>query len=531
MASRRFLLLLVLLSALIAALSAVSMAFFRDSEIVVSFWPANALILAFLLRGFRGRTEAAAALAVSFGVLVATTVLFDRPAAISVGFAAANMVEVAIAAWVMRGQAMPLRDERALLRLIGGGVIAGPLASCAVAGLASGLSSGTLFYPAASLQWLVADMLGMAVFAPAFLSVRWRPLPEQVATRDLVRNLGVQALVAAATVLAFLRTDLPLLFAITPCVMLAVWTGRAAGGTTAVAIATAIAALMSALGFGPIAAMDHSGPQVTVLVLQAFVAGQILAVHPLAMALSRLDAYAREAERRAEMRERLLAHVSHEIRSPLGGVLGLTELMQKGALGELTAGQREGLANIALCAAEVEGLAGDLLDEAAINAGRLSLKPRPTNLADIVTQAHTAALFRTRDFKPEYRIAPIVPGLAVLADPARFKQILVNLLVNAAKYGGRPPRVEVSVEVLGARIRVLVADNGAGVPAAQRDRLFQPFERLGAVDTDVQGHGIGLAVARQLARLQDGDVGLQDGPLGGACFYVDLPLATGAVAA
>ncbi len=521
MASRRFLLLLVLVTALIAALSAVSMAYFRDSQIVVSFWPANALILAFLLRGFKGRTEAAAALAVSFGVLVTTSVLFGRPALVAVGFAIANMVEVSIAAWVMRGQAMPLREEKSLVRLIVGGVILGPVASSLIAGVAIGLNQNELFNLAAIKQWLVADMLGMAVFAPAFLAVVWRPLPEQVATRDLLRNVGVQALVAAVTALAFLRTDLPLLFAITPCVMLAVWTGREAGGAMAVAITTAIAALMSAQGYGPIVAMDQ--PQFTVLVLQAFVAGQILAVHPLAMALSRLDDYARQAQRRSEMRERLLAHVSHEIRSPLGGVLGLTELMQKGALGELTAGQREGLANIALCAAEVEGLAGDLLDDLAINAGRLSLKPRPTSLAEILTQAHTAALFRTRDFKPDYRIEAIAPDLMVLADPSRLKQILVNLLVNAAKYGGRPPRIEVSVEAFGGRVRVLVADNGAGVPSAMRERLFQPFERLDAADGDIQGHGIGLAVARQLARLQDGDVGLQDGPLGGACFYVDLP--------
>jgi hypothetical protein len=82
------------------------------------------------------------------------------------------------------------------------------------------------------------------------------------------------------------RTDLPLLCAIIPCVMLAVWTGRAAAGTAAVAITitAAIAALLSAEGYGAIAAMDHAAPLFTVLVLQAFVAGHILAAHPLALA-------------------------------------------------------------------------------------------------------------------------------------------------------------------------------------------------------------------------------------------------------
>jgi signal transduction histidine kinase len=110
----------------------------------------------------------------------------------------------------------------------------------------------------------------------------------------------------------------------------------------------------------------------------------------------------------------------------------------------------------------------------------------------------------------------------VSADPQRLKQVLVNLMVNAAKYGGRPPRIEIGARAVGDRVRIEVSDNGPGVPQGLREALFRPFERLGAEKTDVEGSGLGLAVSRELIQLQGGSIGVEEGPMGGARFYVEL---------
>jgi signal transduction histidine kinase len=527
-ARRRFVGLLTLLSALLALLSYISLTWFYDSAVAVSFWPANALILAFLLRGFRNFRERAAALGLSFLVLTAVDLLLGAKPVIAVGFTAANCVEIAVAAWVLRKAPMPLANERSLLELIAGGVILGPLASSLVAGAALEIDHRGGFQGAP--QWLISDMAGMAVFAPAFLSVRWKALPEHFSPSDIGKALGAQLLVAAVALFAFSIPRYGALLAISPVVVLAVWSGREAGGAIAVAIVGAIGALMTALGYGPIAqsAPADLGP---VIKLQIIVAAQILTVHPLAMALARLDAYAssadagrREAERRSAMRAKLLAHVSHEIRSPLSGVLGLAELMRNGALGELTASQKDGVARIADCAAEMQALAADLLDTAAVESGRVRVEARPVEVAPAVEQAIAAARFRTRayDFKTAL-VGDWPERLSVQADPYRLKQVLINLLVNAAKYGGRPARAEIAVRDRGSRVRLEVSDNGRGVPEHLREGLFRPFERLGAERSQVEGSGLGLSVARELVELQGGAIGVEQSRLGGARFWIELP--------
>jgi signal transduction histidine kinase len=529
MRHRRFLLLLALLTGLIGALCAVSLAFFADSQVVVSFWPANALALAFLLRAFRGGGERAIALGAVFAVLVATSLAFGGHALTAVGFAAGNVVEIAVAVWLLRSLALPLKDEGALLRLFGAAVVAGPIASSLVAGLTIGLDRGWGASVGGALQWLVCDAVAMAVFVPAFLSVRWANPFQAVKAPALLPALGAQLLVALVTTAVFTLADKPLIFLISPCMVLAVWTGRAAGGAAAVAVMAVIAGLMTALGLGPIVQAEHA-PAMQVVGLELFTAAQIFTVHPLALALSRLDGFAREAEalrleaeRRSDVRAKLLAHVSHEIRSPLSGVIGLAELMQNGALGELTPAQKDGMSQITDCAADMQALASDLLDAAAVQSGRMKVEMTTVEVSDAMYQAVAGARFRTREFAPRIELTGDWSGrLLVHADPQRLKQVLINLLVNAAKYGGRPPRVEIGAHAMGSRVRIEVSDNGRGVPADLRESLFTPFERLGAEKSDVEGSGLGLAVARELVQLQGGVIGVEDGPLGGARFFVEL---------
>jgi signal transduction histidine kinase len=535
---RRALKRLALLAGLIGLLSAVSFTAFRGSGLLVSFWPANALALAFILRGFATREQRSAALGATVAVMIVASLIFGDDPVRAVAFSLGNGLEIGLAAWVLRRAPMPLADETSLLRLVLGAVVLGPLTSSVVAGLALGVLHGAGAILPGAVQWFAADAVGMAVFAPVFLALRPISLSGVIAVPALLRAAGAQALLVLASLVVFTPTHTPVVFALWPFIVLTVWTGRGVGAALSVVVVSTIGVAMTLAGYGPVH-LAGASLGMKVLALQVIAAAQVLTVHPLAVVLNRLDGYVRaaeagrvEAEAVSAARAQLLAHVSHEIRSPLSGVLGMARLLKAGSLGELNPLQRESLARIAACAGEINALSADLIDTAAVQTGRLNVALASAPLAGIVDAAIVQAGFRAGAMKPAIAVAGTLPDdLQVLADPLRLKQILVNLIVNGAKYGGRPPRVEIAVVTRGARVRIEVDDNGAGVAAELRAKLFKPFSRLGAEKTDVEGSGLGLALSRELVLAQGGAMGVEDSPLGGARFWVELDRAEGGEAA
>ncbi len=524
----QFLIRLAVMVVSTGALVGMSLWFFPKS-LVVSFWPANALLLAFVLRGFHGRRERAIAVLAGFLTLASVSLVLRASPIAALGFSTANIAEVGIAVWLLRDLKLPLNDGKSLLELVVACVVAAPLVSSVIASSTVAFLHGPQAILGGATQWFVCDAVGMAVFAPAFLSISLNKPFAALRSRALVPAIGAQVLVLVSALALFFIAHNPLIFALSPMVIFAVWTGRAPGGALAVAQIAVIGSLATAMGYGPIV---HAEPDINMRIvgLQLFLASQILTVHPLAMALAKLDGYSRnadalrqEAEQRSDMRAKLLAHVSHEIRSPLSGVLGLAELMKNGAMGDLTEAQKDGMSQITDCAADMQALASDLLDAAAVQSGRMKVTLSQVEVSDAMYQAIAGARFRTREYAPRIELTGDWSGaLAVAADPQRLKQVLINLMVNAAKYGGRPPRIEVGARAVGDRVRIEVSDNGPGVPQGLREALFRPFERLGAEKTDVEGSGLGLAVARELVQLQGGSIGIEDGPMGGALFYIEL---------
>jgi signal transduction histidine kinase len=124
--------------------------------------------------------------------------------------------------------------------------------------------------------------------------------------------------------------------------------------------------------------------------------------------------------------------------------------------------------------------------------------------------------------------ADVARGLRIAADAAALRQIVLNLLDNAVKYGPRAQRVRVSAIAEGDRVRMAVDDQGPGIAAVDRERAFDPFVRLARAGLPVvAGTGIGLAVVRQLADAMDGTAHVEDAPGGGARFVITLHMATG----
>ena len=155
-------------------------------------------------------------------------------------------------------------------------------------------------------------------------------------------------------------------------------------------------------------------------------------------------------------------------------------------------------------------LINEVLDIARIESGRLSISPEPVALADTVRDvldARRAAGERS----PDQRSTRTSTGLAddghVYADRNRLKQVLLNLLSNAVKYNRAGGRVDVSFQITDTgRVRTLIADTGIGIEPDQLQKLFEPFERLGAEATEVEGTGLGLTLSKGLIEAMGGTI-------------------------
>jgi signal transduction histidine kinase len=249
----------------------------------------------------------------------------------------------------------------------------------------------------------------------------------------------------------------------------------------------------------------------------------------------RAHLYALEAEeRRAAVAEamasraRFMRGVSHDLKNPIHAIDGHAQLLEDGMRGPLTPEQRDSVARIRRSARALMGLIEDLLELARAEAGQLSVKLDRVVLPDIV-----------RGVVEEHRAAAQCAGLTLVhaddsetiltTDPARVAQVLGNLLSNAIKYTPAGGRIEVATELPARRasdgeprLAIHVVDDGPGIPSDKREEIFGEFTRLGGVDRP--GAGLGLAIARRIARLLGGDVTVAGREERGSRFTLWLPL-------
>lgn len=240
----------------------------------------------------------------------------------------------------------------------------------------------------------------------------------------------------------------------------------------------------------------------------------------------RLEQATRAAESASRAKSDFLASMSHEIRSPMNAVLGLTQLALEQ---ETDPRQRNLLAKASVSARALLGLLNDILDYARLESGRLDVEFQPMSVFDALGTVVSlfGAQIEAKGLRLNLDIAPELPPV-VLGDGLRLTQVLNNLVGNAVKFTEQGEiRISVAIDETGAEpgpearltLRFTVTDTGIGVPDEQADRVFEAFTQSDTgVGRKYGGTGLGLAICRELVALMGGDIQLSSRPGGGASF-------------
>ncbi len=234
-----------------------------------------------------------------------------------------------------------------------------------------------------------------------------------------------------------------------------------------------------------------------------------------------------EATRREQLalKDRVLSHVSHELRAPLSAVGGFITLLVDGLAGEVTPAQREYLELAQHNLDQLGRMIRDLLDATRAETGKLVIEPAPLDLAEVLDAA-IASLRPLAETKQIALEATLPPRLAAFADAQRVQQVVTNLVDNAVKFTPAGGRVAVVADAEGDEVRVSVADTGAGI---SRETAAHVFERLYQASKG-RGLGLGLFISRALVERQGGRIWVESAPGGGSVFRFTLPARPPAVA-
>jgi len=232
------------------------------------------------------------------------------------------------------------------------------------------------------------------------------------------------------------------------------------------------------------------------------------------------------AESANAAKNEFLSRMSHELRTPLNAMLGFAQLLELDRRPRLAEHQRGWVAQVLQAGWHLLEMINDTLDLSRIEAGMLRLSLVPVPLQPLV--AHCAAMVAPAAARRDIRVDVQLDADAghVRGDETRIKQVLSNLLSNAVKYNRPGGRVELRVQRGGGgTVTLSVVDTGMGLSAAQIAELFQPFNRLGREQGEVEGTGIGLVISRRLAELMDGSLEVRSTEGQGATFVLTLPAA------
>ena len=230
-----------------------------------------------------------------------------------------------------------------------------------------------------------------------------------------------------------------------------------------------------------------------------------------------------EAEKANISKSQFLSRMSHELRTPMNAILGFSQLLEFHDLNEKQSSYND---EILMAGNHLLSMISDILDLSRIEEGSLSVTISDVLLARIIDESISLVKHKL-DFRSIVIHNLIEPDdkITLKVDETRLKEVLVNLLTNAVKYNFDDGLVSIGYKSLGeGHIRLYVSDTGKGLTQKEQAKVFEPFNRLGAEYTDIEGVGIGLAISEKLMAMMDGAISVESEKGKGSTFNLDCPI-------
>ena len=493
---------------------------------VTPVWPPTGIaVVAFLLIGRRAWPAIALA---AFAVNVPIGPSPVGAAAIAVGNTMAPLIAVELLRRVsFRRELDRLRDAIALIVIgaLGGMAISATVGSSVL--VLSGSVPAANFWSTWAVWW-TGDAMGVLLVAPLLLSVLVKAPTPASGGAAYLELLGLWAGSGIVTYAVF-QNRLGLQYLVLLIIMVTAWRFRLRGAAPVALIASGVAIWSAIQGTGPFAGETLLGKMVTLqlfnvsVALTSFLLSSYVEMRQRREEMSHLYAAAQIA---SESKTRFLHMAAHELRTPITVINGYLSVLSDGTLGSVPSGWKLSLEILMAKARELNSIVADLLEASRIEANAV---PRGDDQLDLRGAAQDAVeRGRPRANLLGGEIVTDLPDDPVLveADAKQVGRILDNLINNGLSYTTERPRLTISVSSEGARALVRVADNGAGIPPADRERVFERFQRTNdPVFRHVSGTGLGLFIGRQLAEGNGGSLAIESSTPGhGTVFALSLPM-------
>jgi signal transduction histidine kinase len=496
-------------------------------------WPPTGIALAALLLGGYNLWPG-----VFLGAAIAN-VLTGAPIMVAIGIGVGNTLEAVFGAYALRripGFRLSLDRVRDTIGLI---ILAAALAPLIAATIGvTTLQLGGLVASGAFANtwraWWLGDAIGAVLVAPLVLVWATKPVGIPPAWR-LIEVCALTLAVVIAGLLLFVipatRNGVPFnqAYVFYPFLVWAAVRFAQHGSVSLTFLISVIAIWGTAMGHGPFTAASlHQSlsalqtfmgvTAATFLVLGASTAERDRAVEDISAA-HEIAANANRAK------ADFLAVISHELRTPLNAIAGYSELLTLGIDGTLSPKQSDAVARIRRNQAHLLELIDEVLSFAKIEAGRNRLALGRVPVAEAFDNIDPLILPQLLQKGLRLDRGPIENGLSVQADPAKLRQILLNVVVNAIKFTPAEGQILLQATRLGNDVVISATDTGIGVPADKVPHIFDPFFQVDSKMTrEYSGVGLGLTIARDLARAMNGDVGFESELGKGSVVLVTLPI-------
>jgi signal transduction histidine kinase len=455
------------------------------------------------------------------------------------GVAIGNTLEAVVATFILRRiprfrLALDRLEDVASFVVVAAGLCTALSASIGVASLALAGTIASSQIAVAWRAWWLGDLVGALVIAPLLL-VYFSDRRLTIGPRRAAEGAVLILILLAANLYVFGgaalgTTSLEQTYLVVPALIFAAVRFGQRGAVTAVFITTAIAVWGTVAGHGPFARpVLHQG----LFALQTFMAVVTTTFLLLGASVAerqRSEEWLRRAREIAEQANRAksdsLAVMSHELRTPLNAISGYVELLQMQIAGPITDQQRGYLSRLQGSQEHLLTLLDDVLGFARLETGRLALSLQPVIIYDAIVALEGMLELEMRMKRLTFDRRVLDLSLVARADPERLRQILLNFLTNGVKFTPEGGRITIGAKRERDTVRVWVTDTGIGIASDQLENVFDPFYQVERGPTrKYPGMGLGLAIARDLARAMDGEIWLESTPGMGSTAWLALPSA------